>query len=408
MPALEVALDEAAMVEILNHSLREGDDQCVKSCTPYYVRYKPGKSCVVQYDLHMSSETPVRQLAYAGLYPATRLKRLRAQCGVSMSYSRELGGILQLYPADLHLPGLSEASSPERMSRRFGRLSKMLGSEVSIRSVALVRYKVHKRAVLRYRFEGEPHRAVYGKIRKDGGHHLVSLYHLLRSSGAPVPEPLTQVFDLGMTVHAQETGTRLKDLRGGREYHGWMGPVADTLARLHQTPVNELRTRHPAAQAEELKAAALLAGRLLPDLSSEAENLAVRLGRELREVAPDRSLIHGSFHDDQVLVGGNGVVVVDFDSAAMGNPLEDVGHFLSYLDADGAHDAAELFLEAYRRSRPVSDDVYLFEAASLLRWATLPFRELRPDWPEAVAARVHQAIDCLGRSKPTATRGGVT
>ena len=30
----------------------------------------------------------------------------------------------------------------------------------------------------------------------------------------------------------------------------------------------------------------------------------------------------------------------------------------------------------------------LFEAASLLRWSTLPFRELRPDWPEAVERRV--------------------
>ena len=28
------------------------------------------------------------------------------------------------------------------------------------------------------------------------------------------------------------------------------------------------------------------------------------------------------------------------------------------------------------------------EAASLLRWSTLPFRELRPDWPDAVERRV--------------------
>jgi hypothetical protein len=33
----------------------------------------------------------------------------------------------------------------------------------------------------------------------------------------------------------------------------------------------------------------------------------------------------------------------------------------------------------------------VFESASLLRWATLPFRELRGDWPEGVEQRVRLA-----------------
>jgi hypothetical protein len=400
MPALDVALDGAAMVEILSYSLCTDDDLCVRSCAPYYVKYKPGKYCVVQYRLQMSSKMPSRHLAYAGLYPATRLRRLRARSGVAVQYSRELGGIVQLYPADLHLPGLSEASSPECMARRLRHLPEAAGSEQRVRSVDLVRYKAHKRAVLRYGLEGDPHRAVYGKIRKDGGPDLVSLYRVLRGSGAPAPEPLAHVSDLGMTVHAEETGTRLKDLRGGRDYHAWMEPVAGTLARLHDTTVSSLRTRHPAAQAEELTAAARLAERLLPGLAPDADHLAGEIGRALRDLDGDLTPVHGSFHDDQVLVGNNGVVMVDLDGAAIGNPLEDVGHFLSYLDSDGAHDAAELFLHAYGRARPMSDDVYLFEAASLLRWAALPFRELRPDWPDAVAGRVRQAIDCLSRFRP--------
>jgi hypothetical protein len=406
---MDVALDGAAIVDALNDSLRTDDGSRVRSCTPYYVKYKPAKYCVVQYQLELAQGAPARQVAHVGLYPAKRMKKLRTRSHVSTLSSPKLSGILQLYPADWRLPGLSQAASPKSMSHRFRRLWESTGAEVEVRSVALVRYKALKRAVLRYRLDGGPHGAVYGKIRKDGGRDLVPLYRALRSSGASAPDALARFSDLGMIVHAEQRGTRLKDLRRERAYQEWMGPVADTLARLHDTTVDGLRSRRPADQAEELMTAARLAGRLLPGVSAEAEHLAVGLGRALRAVDGDLSSLHGSFHDDQVLVGDNGVFMVDLDSAALGNPLEDVGHFLSYLDADGAHDAAERFLDAYGRVRPVSDDVYVFESASLLRWATLPFRELRTDWPDAVAQRVHQATECLGRYQPgrfTATKEG--
>jgi hypothetical protein len=86
-----------------------------------------------------------------------------------------------------------------------------------------------------------------------------------------------------------------------------------------------------------------------------------------------------------MLVGDTEVTLIDLDGAAMANPLSDVGHFLSYLSAEGASDAYERFLMGYCSTRRrVADDYLVFEAASLLRWATLPFRELRPDWPRAV------------------------
>ena len=201
MPALDVALDGDAMVEILNRSLRAGDDLSVRSCTPYYVKYKPDKYCVVQYYLQTSPDVAGRRLAYAALYPPARLERLRARTSIAAPHARELSGIVQLYPADLRLPGLAEASSPERMSRH---LSEATRPEASVRSVDLVRYKAHKRAALRYSLDGGPCRALYGKIRKDGGPRLVSLYRAPRGAGVPVPEPLAHISDLGMTVHAEE------------------------------------------------------------------------------------------------------------------------------------------------------------------------------------------------------------
>ena len=85
-------------------------------------------------------------------------------------------------------------------------------------------------------------------------------------------------------------------------------------------------------------------------------------------------MIHGSFHDDQVLVGPAGVIVLDLDSVALGDPLLDVGHFASYLSAAGEHAARTRFLDACS----AGPEALLFEAVALVRWSSLPFRALEP------------------------------
>src|SRR5829696_400523 len=63
-------------------------------------------------------------------------------------------------------------------------------------------------------------------------------------------------------------------------------------------------------------------------------------------------------------------------------------YFVSYLSAAGEEAARERFLHACDGLAPVGSETLLFEAASLLRWSSLPFRELQPDWPTAVERRV--------------------
>jgi aminoglycoside phosphotransferase (APT) family kinase protein len=111
----------------------------------------------------------------------------------------------------------------------------------------------------------------------------------------------------------------------------------------------------------------------------------------LAGVEPASATIHGSFHDDQVLVGDGGVTLLDLDSAATGHPLFDVGEFASYLTAAAEHEARGRFLEACGAGR----DALVFEAAALLRWSSLPFRDLEPGWPEAVRRRVELAGERL-------------
>jgi hypothetical protein len=259
-------------------------------------------------------------------------------------------------------------------------------------ALELVRYKPGRRAVLRYRLGGQDGPPIYGKLRADGAGALqLPLGHELIERGVPTPAPLVYLPHLGMTLHSEMPGTRLAALRHGGGLEGWMEPVAGALARLHATTIPRLPAYSPEREAAELHAAAETAAALLPRLAAAVGELETRLVAELGEVQGEATTIHGSFHDDQVLVGDAGVALLDLDSAALGHPLLDVGHFVAYLSAAGQAGARARFLDAYGRVLPAGPEALLFEAASLLRWSNLPFRELEPDWPRAVARRLELA-----------------
>ena len=254
-----------------------------------------------------------------------------------MDLWRALGGVVQRWPLDVRLPALPQVAHGE-----------------------LVRYKPGRRAL--FRFEG-----TYVKLRADGR--------------APVTIPDSpRVLDHrpGMTVYEEMPGIPLREC----ERAPWMEPVAHAMARLHAMRL-DLPAHDMELEACDLRAAAETAAAIGADPGDLAERLIPRIA----DVDPAKATIHGSFHDDQVLVGDDGVTLLDLDSAAIGHPLFDVGEFASYLAAASEDEARGRFLEACGAGR----DALLFEAAALLRWSSLPFRDLEPGWQEAVRRRVELA-----------------
>jgi hypothetical protein len=294
---------------------------------PRYVRFQPGRRLVVLYD----------SMAHLTVLKPRRTERLWEQVAGSPLASRvpELGGVLQRFPLDVRLPGLAGAVE---------------GGE-------LIRYKPGRRAVIRYP-------GAYGKLRADGR----------RPVTLPGTPPVLQ-YRPGLTVYEEVPGTPLREC----ERAPWMEAVAGALARLHATRV-DLPAHDMALEARDLRAAAETAAAI----GADPGDLAERLLAALADVPPATATIHGSFHDDQVLVGDHGVTLLDLDSAAIGHPLFDVGEFASYLTATGEDEARGRFLEACGAGR----DALLFESAALLRWSSLPFRDLEPGWQAAVRRRV--------------------
>ena len=326
--SLDVALDPGMAAAALAPHLPG-----LEGCHPRYARYRPGRQLMVLFDLDLEGAST---LAHLTMLPSRRAERLwsRIEAAGLADRARRIPGldaVLQLFPADVRLLGLESA-----MARG---------------PAELVRYKPGRRAVLRY----VGARVVYGKLRADTAGALhVKLGRRLIEVGVPTPAPLGYLPDLRMTLHEEHRGTRLAEL-GGPDLEAWMEPVAAALTRLHATSVPGLPSHSMQLEIEDLRAAADTAAALLPHRRADVDILLARLVVELASVRPAASTIHGSFHDDQVLVGDDGVALLDLDSVAVGDPLLDVGHFASYLSASGETAARERFLDAWgRRRRPCS------------------------------------------------------
>ena len=163
-----VALDGSAVAEVLARHLPVR----VESCTPRYVKYRPGRQCVVLYEIALEDATTT--LGHATVLGARRADRLWARLAGSGLAERaarlhpelsvgtacrlpELGAVLQLFPVDVRLPGLTEATSRSAMRTALGE---------ALVSLELVRYKPGRRAVLRYRLDSARYA---GGLRKAQG-----------------------------------------------------------------------------------------------------------------------------------------------------------------------------------------------------------------------------------------------
>jgi aminoglycoside phosphotransferase (APT) family kinase protein len=189
-------------------------------------------------------------------------------------------------------------------------------------------------------------------------------------------------------------------------------------------------------EASSLMAVAAGLAFLCPHLAARVNDLARRLAARIMQEPPVNVPTHGDFYAKQVLLAGDKVVILDFDSAAIGDPATDLGLFTAHLERGALHrnlPAARVeplrdsLLAGYELAGGMSasggrsgvgfpsstdprspapdprspapdpwrshvlDRVGLYTAAGLLRLAPHPFRNRRPDWPQQIEATVERA-----------------
>lgn len=408
LPQLETALDVGRMMDLgllpFSESLTERDVRVA------YVRYKPGTNCIVLYECRQESGPPL--WAYAKLFADEPDLKASDPSRVT-AYDPRRRMALMRFPLDLEMPALGMASDPEqagevlaravRESRRSRFVEQWGGWEP-------IRYKPERRCVMRgvYRTPREnDERAFYARFYAHGEGVRTPQWHryFSETDASKVRVPRCLGYSAGRRV------VLLYGERGKPLQRFFWKPQAALLAAI-KTAAAALAHWHTLAPppAAPLRARgvedvrrARLAVEFLAGGSSSASELADELEASVPAARGARTLIHGDFYYDQILLHRGVTKFLDLDELGVGDPVEDIANFCAHVkllavqgDLDGSRGdwICSQFVEAYQVASEQSIPVRILRwhlSTCLFKLAVLPFRKFVPDWPSRVQAVLDQA-----------------
>lgn len=186
------------------------------------------------------------------------------------------------------------------------------------------------------------------------------------SSNLRIPEPFLYSEDLGLLVQEKARGISL------RRYLGKKGPVAISrmksaalwLKKLHHLrDVKEAIPLHPDDETSIERFVRQVATRE-PLLSSRMEELASRIVAVSRNRQRSLTPVHGDFQCENILVGKEGVTVLDFGRFSKSDPARDVGYMIAQVRVMALFDGAApvshglgAFWEEYQSAVPGDERV---------------------------------------------------
>jgi Ser/Thr protein kinase RdoA (MazF antagonist) len=297
-------------------------------------------------------------------------------------YDTDLDTVFWTFPNDRKLINLSAATeAQEDLARLIGR-----GWARS----QLVDYNPESSAVVRC-LDDSDRVVAYAKVHAgDEGErtHRVhsALSRLTRVSGPRIAQPLAYSTQYRTLLVEPIAGTSIRCLAGVGLATG-LHAYGAALATLHSLPPDGVGTNGRDA-LERLHRTADGVRMVLPDVAEQVSGLlgelAVRWGEAHEPPVP----IHGDTNENNAILEGDHVALIDFDRAGVGAAGSDVGNFLSllrYFRALGLIDPAveraraAAFTRGYASARalPGRDSLRMHEAAALAERAFHAVTRLR-------------------------------
>ncbi len=309
------------------------------------------------------------------------------------------------YPYDPLLPGLADAVRPDAVAAFL---------EVPARDVQLeVRtLRPCRRAVIAVRGAGvDVHLKVVPPAEAD---RVVARHRAFAEACLPVAPVVAVDQARGWVVLATLAGVPLD--RSLDDFSSLPPRAADLAALIERIADVEL------VDADEVPPSAALVGRHAAVIASATPSLAARAAGVAEAIAlavqaqPGRTgTVHGDLHAGQLLVDDQGTIVglLDLDDAGRGDVLDEHARLRAHLvagavlaDTARANRHWGLAAEVVHGWPTPTDSGALSPrvAASLLGWATAPWRAQDSSWPERVEALLAATEDVLARGVDAAIR----
>jgi hypothetical protein len=288
----------------------------------------------------------------------------------AVSYVPDLDLLLQVFPFDVHLPGLRRLTeeTPELMAALFADVGRGAWRLEHWNS-DVARYRPDMRATLRIEVAARQEqtgqleqRRAYAKVYRDlnEGRHayavLQTLWERTQSGkqGFAVAQPLAYLDDLRTMLISEVPGDRVLEIRrqsSKPEAEAALRQAARAIASLHQLQLpDDLLPRAWTDKQEQLASVAAQLSRTNPSHAARLAALVTDITQSLGDtpLAPT----HHDLKQGHMLIAGDQVTILDFDKLAIGDPLVDVANIAATLGAerDGTRQRAERrgrFVEAF-------------------------------------------------------------
>lgn len=404
LPGLRTLLDAEAFCGSLRRITPIAD---IRSAEARYVRYKPGSSCLVAYEVLVGDQTVV---AYARCHAKDQIvkvsnSRLRVEVmgplGHGLLADPGAGIAVFVYPNDYEIKSLRKLYEGERTPRRLRRI---LPSHPHLMHATptVLRYKPERRFVGKLEAEGGPSAVVRLYPESRFAEMREKAWAFKSEGDLHVPRVVGDSQRYAALAHEWVPG-RVSTGEVLGSSGGVLERIALALVAMHrQRP--RLSTmysssdycRGVAGACEALTALDTGFGRRAAEQSAAVQRLITE--RVWRPQA-----VHGDFTTDQVLVSKDRVTVLDVDRAGYGDPVMDLGAFAAGLIARALVGEVSMarvfeisadFAEIYWRHAGFDDPegVLACTAGELLMLAPEPFRHRAEDW-QALTAALLDSVD---------------
>ncbi|MEM7118040.1 MAG: aminoglycoside phosphotransferase family protein [Chloroflexota bacterium] len=322
------------------------------------IRYKPGRYSRYLYRLRVDNVDQwfIGQLPVQGKEPSVKKRQAWDELPLNgvwraLAFWDDFGMQLQTFPYDKNLtqvPALLDpkvvCSLAQAQAESFG-LTDVWTCEDAV--IQQVKYMPSKRCVLRYDFDwrgpaGERKQtAVYSKTYGKGdGKTVYETLHALwqqTADGFVIPKPIAYFDDTNTSWQAAWPGQDYTDIIRAGDWESYLPDIAKRLAALHQQQLDGL------AKNDEVSLTAVLEN--AHDQEEDVNDFFDAPRPELRQIVADlearypalaaqavpQTLVHGTFKISQIMVNGDEIALVDFDSVTVGDPWYDVAEFISSL-----------------------------------------------------------------------------
>lgn len=376
--------------------------------TPRRLRYKPGTSAVLGFDLTLECDgivttEPCVASAYAERTAAKVVKTRRSlPPEACLAYDGQRLSLVTTAAGDRALPLLPRLGRPDGLSKMLARLLPDGAATATARTRTL-RHNPGRRWVAALEREDRPTLLLRAYDGSASTTRAAACYRALEFSHTRTQSLVAR--SRGLAVMAVTWADGVDLTHTGDNLDLWRAAGSE-LARLHDCSGVALRHDVPGSAETAVRGAGRQIAALLPEIATEVLDLTRVTARELARLPRGSVAIHGDFSADQVVFGPDQLpFLIDLDAAHQGSPAYDIGCLVASTmscaeeigSASLGQQQVDAFLGGYEdlRRGPDAALVAVHTVAFRLRKAIDPFRACSPDWREQVTLRVDAARAAL-------------